>query len=253
MKLRDVEWHKKTKNISQVSSDGLEFAFLTSDYRQIHQLVWCKDFLQDAIHGQLTNKKISIYGFSYDPSIDPPLHIDSTRLMLASRRDRDFDRKIKNSLIFLHKIEKHLKMLRTVYEKCASPPKHYARSGVYIFNGSKRWMKSPPMISLYTLLIRVGLAHDPTMTWQETIEGIRKESIQPYYSYDTSFLKNGKTGMDRIFKFGDRRLFYRDIKDNYPNDVNTGRMHNDYGIVGYSLGVTSTRCPHWHRNLEKKK
>lgn len=253
MKLRDVEWHKKTKNISQISSNGLEYAFLSNDYKQIHQLVWCKDFLHDAIYGQLTGKKISIYGFSYDPNEHQPLHLDSTRLMLASRKDRDFEKKIKCSLIFLNKIERHLKIFKTKIEKCASPPRHYAKSGVFIFNGSKRWMKSPPMISLYTLLIRVGMVHDPKCTWQETIDAIRNGSLSPYYTYDGNFLKDAKDGMDRIFKFGDRKIFHRDIKENYPDDVNTGRMHNDYGIVGYSKKVTENRCPHWHRNLEKKK
>lgn len=251
MKLREVQWHKKTKSLSQISNTGLEYAFVSTDYRQIHQLVWCKDFLQDAVYGMVNNKRVSIYGFSYDPSVDAPLHMESTRLLLASRRDKTFKKKIFNSLEFINKIEKSLKMTPTQIEQCMNPPAHYKSARVYIFDGSKRWMKAPPMISLYSLLIRVGLVHEPGDTFKKTLDAVRTGDRAPYYSYDKGFLVNAKKALDLILKNGDRKIFHPDIRKNYPESIgSTDTVHNSFGIVGFASGSTKYYCPRWHK-LEK--
>jgi len=247
MSSRKVKWHNKTRNLIQDSSEGLEYAFLNKNYEQIHQLVWCKDFLNDVIYGFLNNKRTTIWGFSYDPNKHLAPYLGSTRILLTSKRDKEFPKKIQQSLNFVNEIEEHLKMSKTQMEICHEPPRHYRRSGVYIFNGSKRWQKAPPMLSLYTLLIRVGLNHTFGTPWQETIEDIRNETKTPYYEEDATILRNGKIGMDRIFKFGDRKLFHRDIRDNYSESVDIDVIHNDCGIVGYSNNSTSYCYPHWHR------
>ncbi len=247
MKLRNVEWHNKTRHLIQDSSDGLEYAFVTKDYRQVHQLVWCKDFLNDVIYGFLNNKRASIWGFSYDPQKHMPIDLECTRLLLTSKRDWDFRKNILKSLAFINAIEKELQMTPTKIEECYEPPRHYRRSGVFIFSGSKRWMKAPPMISLYTLLIRVGLGHDVNQPWFQTMDDIRSGFMEPYYEEDLGILLNGQAGIERILKYGDRRLFHRDIRKNYPRWVGTDTIHNDCGIVGFSSDMTADYCPHWHR------
>jgi len=247
MKRKKVEWHNKTRHLIQDASEGLEYAFLTKDYKQIHQLVWCKDFLNDVIYGFLNNKRTTIWGFSYDPKKHLPPDLESTRLLLTSKRDREFRKKILRSLAFMNEIEKSLQMTKTTIEECKEPPRHYRRGGVFIFKGSKRWLKSPPMLSLYTLMIRVGLTHDVSQPWFQTVEDIRSGFTKPYYEEDAHILTNGQSGIDRIFKYGDRKLFHRNIKDNYPSYLATDTIHNDFGILGYSGDITADYCPHWHR------
>jgi hypothetical protein len=216
--------------------------------------------MQDAIFGHLNQKEASIYGFSYDPKTMPPLCMDVTRIMVTNWKDTKFGMKIRRRLArFLHGIEDQLKMDRTVFEKCSNPPPRYRKSGVYIVNGDKRWMQSPPMISLYTLLLRVGMMHMPGREPLETIQRIREGRTRPYYNKtDKGFLKNSQTGLDAIMQHGDRKLFHRNIKKNYPAkcpggfDFSVYLMHDCCGIVAFSSGTTKSNFPHWHRLEEAK-
>jgi hypothetical protein len=260
IKEREVEWHPKIRKISQVPSEGLEFAFLTENYRQIHQLVWCKDFMQDAIYGHMNQKKVSIYGFRYDPEVDPPLYMDKTRFMLANWKDANFGTHVLENLRpFLNAIEEQLKMARTVFEKSIAPPSRYRKAGVYIANGSKRWMKSPPMISLYTLLLRIGMVHDPKDDPLETIRKVRMGKTSSYYgTSDRGILETSEAGLSRILEHGDRRLFHREMEKNYPPITKSGlkfsvfTLHDGCGLSAFSKGHTKNEFPHWHRLEEKR-
>tara|TARA_Y100000034_G_scaffold120815_1_gene164211 strand:+ start:254 stop:1069 length:816 start_codon:yes stop_codon:yes gene_type:complete len=263
---REVEWHKKNLKIFQIPKEGLEFAFLSADYRQVHQLVWCKDFLQDAVYAQINQKPIEIYGFSFNPATCPPVSMDRTRLMVTSFKDTNFGSKICNNCReFLHQIEDHLKMSKTVVEKCAKTPPTYRKSGVWILDSSKRWMKSPPMMSLFTLLIRIGLVHRLGDSFEKTLNRIKYGKVKPYnwrpkaydgskHDNDQNFLRAGKRGFDAVMTHGDRKIFHKNIQDNYPQNNREGRpfstyiLHDDCGIVGFSQGTTKKEFPHWHRS-----
>jgi len=269
IKERTVEWHKKNLKIFQIPTDGLEFAFLSKDYKQVHQLVWCKDFMQDAVYSQVNQTPVEIYGFSFDPTSCPQISLDKTRLMVTSFKDEEFRFKIcKNCREFLHQIEDHLKMSKTTIAKCAKAPATYRKSGVWILTGSKRWMKSPPMISLYTLLIRIGLVHKIGDSFEKTLNRIKYGKVRPYNwrpvknnGYkpvnDQNFLRSGRKGIEIILKHGDRRIFHSQIQQNYPPNNYRGKpfsthtLHEDCGIVGFSQGKTKKNFPHWHR-LGKK-
>lgn len=245
---RRIKWALKTRTISQVPTEGLEFALVSSDYEQVHQFVWCKDFMQDAIHGFLNNKRASIYKFVYDPELQPPLHMKKTRLLIANFKDQDFGTKVENCLSFLHQIEDKLKMAHTKAALCKDPPRMYKKSGVYLLNGSKRWMQSAPMISLYTLLIRIGMTHQKKCKWETTIENIINGETYPYYNEEDPYLLGeAKQGLDYILQIGDRRIFYRDIAKNYPKKLRTATMHEDCGIVSFAEGKTREDFSHWHR------
>lgn len=251
MKLKKIKWHKESGHLFQNISDGLEYAFLNDDYKQIHELVLCRDYLNDVMYGSLNNKKIDIWGFKYDPQTDPAPSKKHTKLLLASKKDKFFRKKIFNSLSFVNQIERRLKMSPTEVEECENPDRHY-KTGVFIFNGNKRWMKAMPMISLYTLLIRIGMVHDPYRNWTDTIQLIKNEQLEPYCKEDLPFLKKASSGMNRIIHHGDRKIFYRNIEKNYPEVDEISKIHCDFGIIGYSNNYTQPHCPHWHRYLESK-
>lgn len=254
-----INWHPKTLKISQIPKEGLEYAFLSENYTQIHQLVWCKDFMQDVIFAHVTGTISSIYGFTYNPKTDPPLYRDKTRLMLNSFKDVNFGSKVLDGLRdFLHQIEKQLKMQRSVFEKVSNPHPRYKRSGVYIVNGSKRWMNSPPMISLYTMLLRIGLVHQKGTPFYATIDALRKDKLKPYYGdplqdNDSKVLRRIESGLNRILRHGDRKLFHQNIEKNYPTKTKSGMrfsiytMHDTCGMVGFSNNSTKSAFPHWHR------
>jgi hypothetical protein len=259
-KLREVQWHPKTAKISQIPKEGLEYALVSDDYRQINQLVWCKDFMQDAVHGYVNKSVSRIYGFKYDPNEDPPVSMKRTRMLISNWKDKEFgDRVQKRLLPMLHEIEDKLNMSRTILEKGTKAPPRYSRAGMWILDSSIRWSKAPPMISLYTLLLRIGVTRDPNDNFDTHVAKIKDGTVEGYYSegqQDRYQLKRAEKGIRYILKHGDRKIFHPDIKKNYPplkynkdygKSITMSSFHDGAGIASFSDEYTKTLFPHWHR------
>ena len=126
------------------------------------------------------------------------------------------------------------------------------RSQIILMEGSRRWLKSPPMLSLYTLLLRIGLSHESGNNYTDTIERIKNGSLKPYQKQDTSYLNNCDIALSKILRYGDRKIFDRNIKKNYPL-IDVKDMHNRLGVVGYSIDCVRNSLgfpvsvPSWHQ------
>ena len=154
-----IDWLKKIYGLSQIYTSGLEYCFISKDRQQACAFMLCKDFLQDALMAMHHGSKINIYNFSYDSKKDAPIDLERTRLAIANSRDDKFGEKIPAMMNFIHQIERKLKLIRSTCQQVENPPSKYAKCGVYVIDASNRWMRSPPMISLFSLLIRVGFTH----------------------------------------------------------------------------------------------
>lgn len=259
MKYVKIKWMEKpnSTHISQIYSSGLEFAFATKT-EQCTDFVFCKDFLHDCVYAKLHGKKINPYSFNYDPKKNP-IDLDNAYLLVTNSSDPKMKEKIDNCQDFLNQIEKKLRLFRTRILKCRNAPVSYKKCGVYMFYGSKMWLNSPPMLSLYSLFIRVGFCHTKGEDFMQTIEKVRSGKKAPYQTSDASFLNNAKEGIDRILKLGYRKFFYKDIAKNYPADVDISTLHNYFGIVGFSQLFAKNALPssshmpkYWYRKSVKK-
>jgi len=148
-------------------------------------------------------------------------------------------------------------MPKTTLGPFANPPPRYRKAGVFTTNSSKRWMLAPPMVSLYTLLLRIGLVHPCGQRAVETLNQIESGELHAYNhkpdtadDTDASILRNGRKGVNRILAYGDQRLFHKNIKKNYPSILSTYRIHDSCGLGAFANKHTKNDFPHWHR-LEK--
>jgi hypothetical protein len=245
----EIEWMRAKPSMAQVYSQGLEYCFLSRDWKQCCPFVYCKDFLQDAILACHYGKTVNIYGFDYNPAACEPLYMDRTRIAVANAADKTFADKIPAVVDFMNQIEQKLKMVRTHARSCSNPQKAYS-NGVFIIDSSNRWMLSPPMLSMYSLLLRVGFCHVKGEDFADTVKKVVDGKVSPYQKNDRSQLASAQQGIEKILKYGYARIFHKDPKKNYP-DVNTSTMHYSTGIVSFSTGISKSVVPHWHRDLEK--
>jgi hypothetical protein len=259
-----VTWNKDF-SLAEVYTGGLQMALCSPpDENGQHQksttFVTCKDFFQDAVQAFHLGQKREIYDFKYDPKTAPPLSLDRCRILLGNTLDKDIESKIENVLDFVGQFEKRIKLLQTKAFKCDPVPQKWEKSGVYMFEGSSRWMISPPMLSLYTLLLRCGLIHtkgeDFDKTCEEIISGKRQligdKGKRQSGCYDDVYLKNSQPGIKSIVEHGYARLFYKDAARNYPNTIKTSAMHDRCGIVGFSQKKIKEEMPYWYRLVEPK-
>ena len=82
---------------------------------------------------------------------------------------------------------------------------------------------------------------------------IKKGHIKPYQSNDAKWTTDMEPAMYKILRLGDSRIFYKDIKRNYPLNISIETMHNKFGIMGFASDMimkTVGQCvcvPYWHR------
>jgi hypothetical protein len=248
-----IEWHQWKGGISQIYSNGLEYAFLSADNKQCCPFVFCKDFLQDCVWAQLYSKSASIFGFTFNPKKDPNLCLERTRLLVTNSADPKFGEKIEKCVSFLNQIEKALHLAKTTAYESESPPDNYKKCGVFLLEGSRRWQEAPPLVSLYTLLVRVGFVYDGKDTFMDHIEKVKTRKTNPYQTHDSSYLTQAEKGINLILERGYRKIFYIDPKRNYPEGASIGTLHGSSGIVGFTGGSTKHLVPYWHRESLNKK
>lgn len=233
-------------NINQIYSNGLEFAVSTME-KQCSHFVYCKDFLHDAVWAVLYNSPIEIYRFIYDPILNPIDVNDLTRVLVGNQSDQHFHQKIPNCLDFLNQVEKALKLKKTVAFECEDPPEDYLPGGIFMLQGSQRWMCAPPMLSMYTMLMRCGFVHEIGTHYMTTLERIAGGELKPYQENDQEFVKQSLPGIKAIMSLGYRKIFFKDMKKNYPSKIDVMTLHHRCGIRAYSWGETGKTVAYWSR------
>jgi hypothetical protein len=249
MKIKKIQWYNgENQSLRQALSSGVEFSFVSPDDKQVSPFAFCKDYLQDAVQGYIHHKRKTIYGFTYDPKKHPEISLKKTRLLVTNSRDVNFGTKVACCLDFLHQIETDLKISRTRIHLCESPPRQYIRCGVWLFEGSNRWIKSPPMLSMYTLLIRLGFGNVIGKPYREFLSEIISGKKDAYQSIDAMRLREAEKGIMRILTVGDKKIFDSKIEKNYPEKLKTTTMHNTCGIIGFSEGKNAKKhMPSWYK------
>lgn len=244
----NVKWLKSANSgIAQVYSSGLQYALVNDDYQQCHDFVFCKDFIQDAYHGFLHQQQASIYGFTYDPSTQPPLSLTKLRIVLVNSKDAKMGEKIPAVVDFINQFCKKMKLKPSRAIEVENPPKAYSKCGAWIIEGSGMWINAPVLISMYSLLIRVGFTHKVGQDAETTIKNLVNGKSTPYQSNDRYQLQSAQKGIEQILKYGYRKHFFIDTVKNYPAGTQIGTMHNSTGIVAFSTGGSRSVCKYWTR------
>ena len=236
---------------SQIYDSGLEYCLINKEHEQCHPFVFCKDFMQDAIHGYLNNKKASIYGFNYNPDKMPKLSFDKTRLIIANSGDKKFSERVLGIVDLLNQFEDKLKLKSTTLQSVLNPLKKYTKNGMFYLDGSSQWLNSPVMISLYSLMIRIGCSHKIGTDFMTTIKGVISGAIPQYQSNDKIQLSQSMVGIEKLLESGYRKFFFIETLKNYPSKVDISTMHNGAGIVSWSRGNTKNICPYWTRKIKR--
>jgi hypothetical protein len=214
--------------IYQVS--GMQFALMSSKSngnKQCHQWVKCRDFLGDVVRAIRTNKPCNIYKFQYNPRKDPRPYTRKIRLLVRNEnvKDVEFRRDMTKAIRIINAFERKLKVRVSTL--------HKNEDGTVLFEGPAFWIRSPTMLSIYTLLIRAAEIVTPSAY---TINYITKafESIANRNSEDTTakYMFYLYDILDLII-FNYKQIFYADsIYDpSYTMSEFTRNFHDNHGVL----------------------
>lgn len=220
------------ERLSQIYNKGLEYAFFNADNEQCHTFAYCKDFLQDAVWATLNKKKASIHLFSYEFGKNPPLDMETMRMGVRNKGDKEFADKCEKSLKFMHAMEADMGFQPS--EMYSVGKYEGGDDEVFVYASDVRWMYSPVLISLYSLALRVGMTYEEG-SWREHFE-----SAKSYLgSNDKSYTASAKKALDKIVGKDVGEVFAATLEENYPENCDMTGMHHYSGIVSFANGKMS--------------
>lgn len=217
---------------------------------QCHDWVLCKDFLTDAVWATVNKSEASIYGFRFHHERNPQISMDPVLLIVRNKQVKNdiFDKCIVNSAKFMNMLETKLKFTLCKVEKVTFKVDEGDYS-VWMFSLDPRWLHAPPMVSMLSLMIRVGCHYSGKGYLAAALRKFKKSVIakrtkmnedddcdledidgfEALYN-DAEYLRKSYALRTLIVKKG-LSIFKKDMKDNYPRDVDVHTVHNFWGIV----------------------
>lgn len=263
MRELNVIGFENKKSLTEIyQKTGMMFSFCSKSKKdgkmyQCHPWVKCRDFLHDAMRAQLLSKKMDdIWGFSFSEE-NPRIDFNKIRILVGKQQgvygSDTFDTTIKRALRILNVVEKFGKISLTKKFKVNMEEKGTHKTAAYMFVGSKEWMQSSFMVSLYTLLIRIG---DKDIKFKSNMTDLiraLKESIENTLDgdRDDTYLKHIINKIEVIVSRRYELLYMENGFKSYMTNKDFGKynFHDRSGIV--SLSNTSTADPNLNKKLKE--
>lgn len=188
-----------------------------------HRPTNCKDFFTDAFYSEATGRDTSIWGFKWKPGTMPKTR--GYEMALEYKPEAKFGDKADAVGDFLHKWEKSMEIpLSTVRADT---------SGKLIVVGfDEAWPVRPVMVSLLTLLMRLGPSYDGTPVLK-FIDRIVKHG-NPYGVYDKGELGKAKVVpmLEKIFESGEAPF----PAQTFAQYSDPHGCHHSGGLIAFTTG-----------------
>ena len=196
-------------------SSGLSFTTMTAEGEPVRNFTSCKEYILDDVNDSITSDKIGFF------QTGKKAFLDETRLLVVDHPN------VERAFNILNFVEEYLEIPCSIINSCGD--------NCYVFRGSPRWMISPPMLSMYALLIRISKPIDEILD-------------EKYYGSDSNILNNGaRAGILNIVNYGDKKIFGENIKSNWPK--NNYNIHN-WGIASFGAKIMKNEMPKWYECIK---
>lgn len=217
---KEVNWLGRTKDIAEIYSSGMEYCLIDNKLNGMHPYIFCKDFISDVIWSEITLKPVRIYGFEWEPG---KLNLLKKRHNIAIRnKDNNIQGNAANLLRFINDVEE----LMGIPKSKVSIDNKIS----IIINFSSEWTKIPCHLSMFLLLLRVGIFY--TEDYKSVKDFINIDNLKNIKGLNTTndyiYIKSANTLINDIF--------YNSIKisQKYEDYDSVSEIHNNSGIVSYS-------------------
>lgn len=205
MKSYKVEFQKKIYTVAGQISAHIMYAFWNFKDAEktiievLNPLTSCKSYLHDIIKSKYINNGNSLPLDIKCNTNFGNLDTHATRLVIGFNTNMaiNSEEQVLKSLELIHSIESLIKCKKTVIiHKCTGSSK------LFFIRASKYWMRSPEMISLYTLLWRVFSSTDFTkpITYSRTDELIKSITLTKNINYEIGAAEGDLISLKRHLK-----------------------------------------------------
>jgi len=254
MTKRKVNYFRKNVGLCEIyQSVAMKFSFASEQNKiitQSHEWVQCRDFLHDAVKAMLIEKSSPIYNFIFEVKKNPPIDLKKMR-MLVSQKGLKNGRSFRNNLTSALKLINYYESLigedlSTIKQVQGDVKTDY--KFVWLLTGPKFWISAPHLVSLYTLLLRLGHKRIKFKTGSELKKELKRIADTNANDNDSKYLKDLWNKLDLIVKNNNKIVKYQlsGFSSLYFEKKSITEFHNNSGIV--SACKTST----WSEKFNKK-
>lgn len=205
---------------------GPQFSFLDKEGNIRNKPIRCKDYYQDTYWAELLSKgKIIQYGYIWDGNTLNPVS-KQNRVLVAMMSDSNDNlwKKKKNLINLLNPIEKILKIPKTTIIRSNNDTD-------IICSYSNKWSKLPCLLSLYFLLLRLGIYYKGKNNIEEILDWLNTKAVNEVCVVDKQMLlaiiannKFNKLLKDKVT-----------ITQKWEDYEDSWKVHNFSGIVSYKF------------------
>lgn len=216
-----------------------KFAFISPPKEgnaQCNSFAKCRDFLHDMVKTHLIKGKMSLYGLAYEFGKHPKL--DTRLLRMAVYHDKTkkgakeiekFEAEVRQGVAYVNHYEQLAGLKRrTTMVRAANKDK-----AIWILTGPSFWLKAPYLVSMFTMLIRLGDKSVKFSNTEELVAGFKKIANNAAGGdNDAKYLKACHDKMHLVVTnaktlFWSKGTWYPSY---YNKDINIGTFHNNGGI-----------------------
>jgi len=228
---------------------GLYYAFINKnskgEYDACHPWVKCRDFLHDVVRTNITGKGFCIYGLRYSMDKNPPIDLNKMRIIVKcedkagkSPTDDKFAEDMKYALTLLNHFEKYAGVSLSTL-KYVKVDNH--EGSVAMFTGSYIWVRSPFLVSMYTLLIRLGprrIEFKDKADLEKKFYAISRQT-QVQGDNEVQYMKTLHNKLHIVIE-NRNQLFNKSgmFHDIYDKKHDISSFHNNCGILSLVKGIT---------------
>ncbi len=238
MSIKLINNHNRSV-LGEGRSNNMGFAFCKAlnndEYETIQPISPCKDYLNDVIFAEVTNKPISAYGLHLKGAqgIFKGEHAYIAISMCPYKYDHTYNKtQLIEDKAKLSKYHKHLEFFINYFEELLGIDTYNntiiteVEDNLYVIELPLIWCESTYMCSLYTLLLRAGQNYNDM-----SLDPMKYLESNNVYKDDIGLVKSALPKLKDIIKHGPLKQDFSILK----GDTST---HN-LGIVGYKLDYSA--------------
>ncbi len=230
IKIQDFESSSVYKN----SLGDIAFSLVSAPKKgrnQVMRFVSCKAFLHDATYTHVLGKGGNGY---YTKGKNPPIDMEKLRLLVATGTGdiEAFKEKLFAAKKVVNRIEKTAGWKPS---KIVTIDHSRIKRDVWLITGPKEWIRSPQMLSMITLILRVCVRRGPVKArTKEDIEKMFKKwgKGDRFSCGDTHYMK---TSWDKLFLIAKHH-------DELFKDLSLTKIHNAGKIGSHGNGISEWCC-----------
>lgn len=230
---------KEHGSFLEAYSRGVEYCTLSKNNEAIHAFTYCKDFISDIFYGSRFQVPMKIYRFSWNPKTNKAPSLYPAKMLIRDKKYKAMAPRAKNCQALLNLAEEALGI--SVPSRCIGLQDDGC---IYVESPGLEWTESLPMISLWTLLMRIGFSRfvaskargkNFTEALQYLVD-FSKDSSARDNSRINCIINNMEKLEDRQFKITFAPYMFEDFSD---KDVSF--IHNRTGIISVLSAVNLTK------------